>query len=96
MHCGHAGLPMYPSWLVVPANPNNPMDDPNFVSHMRGVVSRPLEPLVAGAPPSFHNLARVVGKGFLATSLEELLRPLVSVLPAGLGPGATRAIRGGS
>ena len=81
LHCGHASLPMDPSWLVVPADPSNPADDPYFVSCQRGAMPWPPGPLVAGAPPSFHDLVQAMGKGSQAMSLEELQHPLVGALP---------------
>ena len=72
---------MDPSRLVVPADPRDPADDPDFVPRMWGVMLQPPELLVAGTPPLFHDVAQAVGKGSPATSLEELPRPLVSALP---------------
>ena len=36
---------------------------------------------MSGAPPSFHDLVRVVGKSSPLTSLDKLPRPLVGALP---------------
>ena len=79
VHCGHASLPIDPSQLVVPADPSDPVDDPTL-SRMRGAIPQPLELPVAGAPPSYHDLVQVVGKGSPATSLKELPRPLMGSL----------------
>ena len=81
LHYGHTGLPM-DTRLVGPTHPSDPADDPDFVSHMPRAMPPPLELLVVGgALASFHDLLQVVDKGSLATSLEELPRPLVGALP---------------
>ena len=36
--CGHAGLPMDPSWLVVLADPGGLAHNSDFVSRMRGAM----------------------------------------------------------
>ena len=61
--------------------PDDPADDPYFVSRMRAALPQPPEPRVAGAPPTYHHMEQAVRKGSPATSLDELPRPPVSALP---------------
>ena len=61
--------------------PGDPKDDPDFISRMRAALPRPPELPVAGAPLTYHDTEQAVQKGPLATSREELPRPLVSALP---------------
>ena len=58
----------------MPASTSHPMGDCYFVFRMQGPMLRPPKPPMASAPPSLHNLARVVGKGSQAISLGELPR----------------------
>ena len=81
LHCGHAGLPLDLSCLQAPVRPDDPADDPDFVSRMRAALPRPPELPVAGGPPTYHDMELAVRKGSTATSLDELPRPLVSALP---------------
>ena len=67
--------------LRAPVRPDDPTEDPDFISHMRAALHRPPEPLVVGAPPTYHDMEQAVKKGSPATSLDELPRPLVSALP---------------
>ena len=57
------------------------MDDPNLISRMRATLPHPPEPPVAWAPQTYNDMELVVKKGFSATSLDELPRPLVSAVP---------------
>ena len=81
LDCGHAGLPLDLSRLQAPVRPDDPADDPDFVSRMRAALPRPPEPSVAGAPPTYHHMELAVRKGSPATSLDKMQRPLVSALP---------------
>ena len=81
LHCGHACLALDLSRLQAPVRPGDSTDDPDFISRMRAALPRPPEPLVTGAPPTYHHMEQAVKKGSPATSLNELPRPLVSALP---------------
>ena len=81
LQCGHAGPPLDLSRLQTPVCLGDPIEDRDFISRMRAALSRPPEPPVAGAPPTYHGMEQAVKKGSPATSLDELPRPLVSALP---------------
>ena len=59
-------------------------DDPDFVSRMRAALPRPLEPPVAGAPPTYHDMEQAV-KGAPrprpSTNCRAPCRLLLSALP---------------
>ena len=64
-----------------PHAPRDPANNSDFISRMRAALPRPLEPPVTGSPHTYHDMEQAVKKGSPATSLDELLRPLVSTLP---------------
>ena len=63
LHCRHAGLPLDLSRLQAPVRPGDPMDDSDVMLRMRAALPRPLEPAVAGALPTHHDMEQAVKRG---------------------------------
>ena len=80
LQCGHEGLLLDLSRLEAPIRPDDPADDPDFISRMQGALPQLPKPPVAGPPPTYHDMEQAIKKGSPATSLNEVPRPLLSVL----------------